>query len=162
MCSCPRRVGALWLKNIDAVFDLGLRGRVTLLEWMWVKPFRCPSRKDSDWDVETWCDVPFQHECHRFLEGDKEHMSVCLLASYYLSLSPILKIHPSKYMCVCVYVCIRQRDRLSSVFFWLVPAELGGQKTYGPSVQFFPLHSFSFSSPLVSGFHLRLFIILRV
>lgn len=113
MCSCPRR--ALWLTNIDAVFDLCLRGRVC-----WNECTRKPSfliwikrREEHDWDVEAQDNVWFQHECHRFLEGDKEHMSVCLLVSYYRFLSFILRIHLSKCMCVrvcvcaCVHVCVR-------------------------------------------------------
>lgn len=74
-------------------------------------------RDDYDWDVDTRDEL-----CHRFLEGDKEHVSVCLQTSYSLSLLLIVTIHLSKCMCVCwklklVCLCISASRRLCSVSF---------------------------------------------
>lgn len=145
MCSCPRSVGALWLTNIDAVFDLCLRGRLVLLECMWscLSLVWINKRKDYNWDVEAWDELWFQHEFHRFLEADKEHMSVSLQASYSLSLLLILRIYLSECMCVCVSVNQTAGETIQCVS--LIRTSLGGKKTYGPSILFFPLYSFSLS-----------------
>lgn len=149
MCNSPRRspaTGKYWCSLWSA-----LTRNSGLVERIVCGTLRCSFGAERRfWLALRWC--------HRLPDGVGEHVSFCLLASYYRSLSVIDINDYNKQMPACVCnirtvwcLCMCQTAGETVVCVSLIIARwIGGKKPYGRSVLFFPPHPFFFfaSCPL--------------